>query len=122
MAGISIYDAYIPLLSGAIDSLEAILTKAEEHAKENGINVDEAYISARIHEDMLPLSFQVWMVSGMTKTAISAVAGFGADKWSAEEKLESFADLHARLKKTRELVAAATPELVNGKTNEEVDL
>lgn len=63
----SIYDASIVPVKHSLESLKAILTKAETAS-----NASE-FPDARIHPDMLPLAFQVHMITnvGPLKATIS---------------------------------------------------
>lgn len=62
----SIYDASIVPVKHSLESLKAILTKAETAS-----NASE-FPDARIHPDMLPLAFQIHMATNvnLSQTAI----------------------------------------------------
>lgn len=115
----TLYEAYFPMITKAVTSLNTILTKAEAHAKENGTNVDTEYFSASIHSDMKPLPFQVLIVASMVKAVAIPVTGVTPD-WPSEDK--TFADLLARAKLTQELLQTIKPEDVNEKADEEFEL
>lgn len=120
MAGLTLYDTYIVTYSKTLTALEQILTKAEAHAKENGKDVDADYAGASIHEDMKPLTFQVQTLSNLIKLPISSLTGAESEPWADDEK--TFADLHARIKKTRDLIDSVKPEQINGREEEVVKL
>lgn len=120
MAGLTIHNTYIVTFSKAISTLAIILQKAEAHAKENGKAVDADYAGARLIEDMLPLTFQIHQATNAAKAAIRALTGTGAETWAND--LKTFADLHARIKATQELLDAVKPEQVNGREDEVLKL
>lgn len=113
MASSSFYGNYVPILINVLDSLEAILTRAETHAKENNIDVNAEYAPARLYADMLPLTFQVQTVTNGTKSFVENVAGIKAGVWENDET--TFEQLFARINKARELIGAVKPEDVDGK-------
>lgn len=115
MAGYSLYDTFVLPGSRALESLEAIITKAEAHAKEKGIDADAQYINAAIYEDMRPLPFQVQIVTTAIKLPLSLLLGYGPE-WADDEK--TFADLHDRIKATQDFVKAVKPEDINGREAE----
>ncbi|KUI60198.1 hypothetical protein VP1G_07397 [Cytospora mali] len=120
MAGITFYNAYFPTIITALDTLEAILNSAQAHAKKNGIDVDTEYVPAKLYEDMLPLSFQIQVVSNTLKKAVFRLTGAGAEAW--EDNETTFDQLFARIKKTKELVKSVKPEDINGKEGETTDV
>lgn len=119
MASPSFYDSFVPILANSLESVESILTRAETHAKENNIDVNTEYVSARLCEDMLPLTFQVQTVSNITKSFVERVAGIKVGAW--EDNETTFEQLFARIKKTQELIKSVKPEDVNGKENTEIE-
>lgn len=56
----------------------------------------------------------------MMKVTISSITGLGREDWPAEEK--TFAELSARVQKTRDLLNQVTPEHLNGRENEVIVL
>lgn len=120
MTGLTLYDTYIGTYLKALSALDGILTKAETHAKENGKDADAEYAGARIHDDMLPLTFQIQSVSNLIKLPISSMTENGSEAWADDEK--TFADLHARIKKTQDLLNSVKPEQINGREEEVVKL
>lgn len=119
MASSSFYDTYLTMLVGMLESLEAILTKAEAHAKENNVDVNAEYAPARLFEDMRPLTFQVQAMSNSIKGFVQRVLGVEIGTWDDDET--TFEQLFARIKKTRELTSGLKPEDVNGKENLEIE-
>lgn len=124
MAGIPIYTAYVTPLIKGINSLEEILKKGDQHAKENGIDADVEYIPARLFDDMHPLPFQVLIATNMGKMAFSALTGKPVDEkdWKPLEELKSFADCYERIEKTQKLLQTLVPEEINGKADDICEL
>lgn len=118
----ALYDAYMPQALQVLDTLDAVLTKAETHAREKGLDADAEYLGARLYDDMNPLTFQVLTVSRLAKASITNLTGAAPEEWPGEESLRSFADLHARVDKTRALLKAATPDQFNGREEEQVEM
>lgn len=89
-----------------LTALTDILKKAESHAAEKGIPLDDL-INARLYEDMKPLTFQVQVASS---TALKAAA-----RATQTEPLDlpltetTFDELHARISKALEVVKAVDP-------------
>ncbi|KAJ4405301.1 hypothetical protein N0V82_010335 [Gnomoniopsis sp. IMI 355080] len=117
MTGLSFYNTYVLHWSAGLASLDAILTKAEAHAKENGIDADAKYVNASIYDDMKPLSFQVQIVAAAVKMPLDNLIG-KAPEWT--EELKTFADLHARVKSAQEYLNSVKPEAVDGREDEVV--
>lgn len=107
------------MLLSMLESLEAILTKAETHAKENNIDVNAEYVEAKLYEDMRPLTFQVQVVSNAVKGFVEKVVGIDVGTLADDET--TFEQLVARVKKTQELVKDIKPEDVNGKESKEIE-
>ena len=120
MASITVYDAYVPLLTRSLDSLEAILTKAQTHAAENGINVDTEYATARLHETMEPLTFQIQIFVKIAQNIVKVATGAIPEAWNADKI--TFEEMFARIRKSRDLLQTVSPEDVNSKAGKETDV
>ena len=112
MAGLSLYEVTVPTYIRGHLMLKVILTKAEEHAKEKGLDADAEYPGARIIDDMLPLTRQVQIASDMAKKAVVRITGEEIEAWADEEK--TMAELHARVRKTLDLLKSVDPAKING--------
>ena len=75
---ISIYDQSITAMSRALNSLAAIVAKAEAHADEHGID-PAALLNARLFPDMHAFIRQIQIASDACKRCVSALARRGAD-------------------------------------------
>ncbi|KAI3392168.1 hypothetical protein diail_6116 [Diaporthe ilicicola] len=120
MAGIPFYDGYAPTFASMLDCLEAILTRAKTHAKDNNIDVDAEYATARLYEDMRPLPFQVQTVSNIVKSYVEKVTGVNVGVW--EDNETTFEQFFARINKSRELLNGVKPEDVNGKESQSIEV
>ncbi|KAL0932642.1 uncharacterized protein CTRU02_211605 [Colletotrichum truncatum] len=119
MASVSVYDAVIPTFIKGLKTFDHILTKAEEHAKANGVDVN-TYAEARIIEDQLPLTFQVQNATKTVKTNLVRLTGVELEPSENTEK--TVADLHKRIQETLDLLSKVDAATVNAKGDDEVDL
>ena len=110
----SLYDATIPLAQNALKALTNILKLGE--AAPNGASL----LSARIHPDMLPLTFQVKMVTDTTTKLAARLTGTEPHAWEGE--IETYADCYARIAKAEEILATADKDVINKRQNELVTL
>ncbi|KAL6897211.1 hypothetical protein GGI43DRAFT_410643 [Trichoderma evansii] len=110
----SLYDATIPVAKNALKSLSNILKKGE--AAPNGASL----LAARIYEDMLPLTFQVFMVTDTSIKIAARLQGVEPHAW--EGKIETYADCYSRIAKAEEILAAADKDLINKRQTETVPL
>jgi hypothetical protein len=98
---ISIYQASVPIFSHMLGSLSGVLAKAEANAEERKID-PAVFIAARLAPDMFPLKRQVQIASDFAKGASARLAGREVPSWGDSE--ETFADLQARIAKTRDFL------------------
>lgn len=80
-----------------LKTLLSLLEKAQAHAEAAGIDPD-AYVEARLFEDMLPLSGQIQRASDSAKGAMARLTGTDAPVMADEER--TFADLRDRIART----------------------
>ncbi|EHK23717.1 uncharacterized protein TRIVIDRAFT_215870 [Trichoderma virens Gv29-8] len=106
----SLYDASVPLAKSALNSLANILKLGE--ASPNAATL----LAARIHDDMLPLVFQVKMVTDTSTKIVARLTGVEPHAWEGE--VETFADCYARIEKAQEILAAADKDVINQRQNE----
>ena len=93
----SMYEALVPPVTHMLGSYSGFLTKAENYAKEKGIDPN-SYLGARLYDDMLPLTRQVQIATDNAKGAVARLTGGEAPKF--EDNEASFDELRARLRKT----------------------
>lgn len=114
---ISMYAASVPMLKQMLQSLDAILSKAEAHAKEKKID-PSALLQARLYPDMFPLVRQVQIASDNAKGIAGRLADVDIPSFADTE--QTFDELHARIAKTLDFLNAIKPEQVNGSEEREV--
>ena len=95
---LSMHKASVLTFDRSTIALAKILTKAETWAESRKI-APEVILNARLAPDMFPLIKQVQLVSDFAKGTAARLAGMEVPSWPDEEK--TFADLQARLVKTR---------------------
>ncbi|OPB36508.1 hypothetical protein A0O28_0055870 [Trichoderma guizhouense] len=110
----SLYDASIPLAKSALKSLTNILKLGE--ASPNAATL----LAARIHPDMLPLVFQVKMVTDTSTKIVARLTGAEPHAWEGE--VETFTDCYARIAKAEEILATADKDVINKRQDELVTL
>ena len=116
---ISMYDVSVPVFSERLRALALVLTKAEANATERKID-PQVFLNARLSPDMLPLTKQVQIATDHAKGAPSRLAGREVPRYEDDEA--SFADLQARVAKTRDYLATFKPEDLEGSETRTVTL
>src|SRR5256885_6104905 len=96
---VSVYDASVGVYSRLLANLESILDKASTWAVERKID-PAALLNARLAPDMYPLTKQVQVATDMAKGTVARLAGTEPPRY--EDNEATFADLKARVAKTRE--------------------
>lgn len=114
---LSLYDASIPVFQRALRNLDAILTKAEEHAAANGIDLAEL-AAARLAPDMFPLTGQIQSASDSAKFAAARLTGTTGPSFADTET--TFGELHARIAKTLDYLASVDPAGFEGAETREI--
>ncbi|MBC3916876.1 DUF1993 domain-containing protein [Undibacterium sp. CY18W] len=99
---ISMYAASVPVINQMLDSLSDVLKKAEDHATAKNIPA-ENYLQARLFPDMLALVRQVQIAADFAKGVTGRLAQ--AELPAYEDTETSFADLQARIAKTKAFIA-----------------
>ncbi|MGY5800901.1 DUF1993 domain-containing protein [Rhizobium sp. LEGMi12c] len=115
----SMYSFSVPVFQRGLQNLSVYLDKIEAHAAEKGVAAEEL-ISARLIDDMLPLSGQYQRASDTAKLTISRLAGIDAPRF--EDTETTVADLRERLKKTHDFLATVTPATMEGSDVREVTI
>ncbi len=111
------YTASVPLFKQTLNSLSAILNKAEAHALANKID-PEALLQARLFPDMFPLYRQVVIATEFAKGCASRIAGIEVVKYEGNDM--GFAGLQARIAATLAVVQSVTPEQINGSEDRDI--
>ena len=116
---ISMYDVSVPVFSERLRALALVLTKAEANAAERKIDL-QVFLVARLAPDMLNLIQQVQMATDFAKGASSRIAGREVPRY--EDNEANFAELHARITKTRDYLATFKPAEFEGAEERTVTL
>src|SRR5579862_1111354 len=116
---ISMYRASVPLFVQVLNSLSAIIDKAEAHCEARKID-PAVLIGYRLAPDMYPLSRQLQIVSDMTRGAAARLAGTEPPSWPDTET--TFAELKARLAKTLDFVQGFRPDQIDGSDERQVTI
>jgi hypothetical protein len=113
------YQASIPAFVKMLNTLSALLDKAEAYAAERKIDPD-VLLNWRLAPDMFPLTRQIQLASDFAKGAAARLAGKEVPKYADEEK--TFAELKARIAKTLKFVQSAAPKDIDGSETRDVTL
>ena len=116
---ISMYDVSVPVFSERLRALAIVLTKAEANATERKID-PQVFLTARLAPDMLTFTKQVQIATDHAKGASSRLAGREVPRYEDDEA--SFAELQARVAKTRDYLASFTREELEGSEERTVTL
>jgi hypothetical protein len=116
---ISMYRASVPVFRQMLDSLAAVLAKAEAHAAARKIEAD-ALLQARLFPDMFPLVRQVQIACDFAKSVSARLAGVEPPSHPDEER--SFAELQARIAATRSFIDGLDAATFEGSETREVVL
>ncbi len=108
---ITIYDQSVARMSHMLGNLDGIVSKAEAYAAEHDIEAS-ALLRARLFPNMRDFIFQVQVVTDMAKSCAARLAGAEVPKWADDE--ETFADVHARIRKAQDFIAQFKPEQYEG--------
>ncbi|WP_423709683.1 DUF1993 domain-containing protein [Undibacterium sp. WLX3042] len=100
---ISMYTASVPVFTQMLDSLSDVLKKAEEHAIAKNI-APEVFLQARLFPDMFALIRQVQIAADFAKSVAGRLAE--TDLPVYEDNEQTFADLQARIAKTKAFITS----------------
>jgi uncharacterized protein len=103
---LSMYQASVPAFLQLLNSLSAILDKAEVYSAQRKIE-PMVLLNYRLAPDMFPLSRQVQIAADHAKGCCARLAGREVPKYPDDEA--SFADLRARIARTVAFVQSFEP-------------
>ena len=109
---ISLYTASVPVFKQFLNSLDAVLAKAEEHATAKNIDPN-VFLQARLFPDMFPLYRQVQIAANFASSVPARLAGIEVPPYETNE--ETFTSLHALIRSTLEFIEKFTPTQIDGK-------
>lgn len=108
---LSMYQASVPPLLQLLNSLSAILDKAQSHCTAR--KIDPAVIlTDRLYPDMFAFTRQVQIATDHAKGMVARLAGADVPVFADDEK--SFDDLKRRLAKTIDFVSGFTAAQIDG--------
>lgn len=113
------YQASVPVFTNMLGALSHVLSKAEANLAERKID-PAVVLAARLAPDMLPFKTQVQIASDHAKGAPSRLAGRDAPRF--EDVEQSFADLQARIAKTKEYLATFAAGDIDGSEDKPIQL
>lgn len=116
---VSIQHVAVTSITRGLKTLSALLDKAKVHAEAAGTDPN-AYVQARLFEDMLPLAGQIQRASDTAKGATARLAGVEAPSFADEET--TFADLQARVAKTLAFVEGVPASAFDGAESREIEV
>jgi hypothetical protein len=114
---VSMFKLSVPVFIRGLNVLAALLDKAESHAVEKKISLDDLF-NARLAPDMLPLSAQIQRVSDTSKNTIGRLTGVAPPSFPDEET--TFAELRERIAKTIAFLETVKPSDLEGSENREI--
>lgn len=108
---ISLYAASLPVFKQMLNGMDAVLSKAEEHATSRKIDPN-ALLQARLFPDMFPLIRQVQVATDFARGVSARLAGAEVPKF--DDNQQTFADLHELISKTLAFIDGFTPAQIDG--------
>ena len=99
--------------------LKSALNQAEAFCTERKID-PSVLVNARLFPDMAPLKGQVQLASDHAKGALYRTAGL--ENPSIADTEATFAELHARIDKTVDLISAVSADKMDGRENADVEI
>ena len=113
------YQTSVPVFKQLLNSLSAILTKAEAYATVKKFE-PTVLLNARLYPDMFPLIRQVQVAADFAKSVSARLAGVEVPAY--EDNEQTFADLQARISKTLAFIESLTPAQFEGSETREIVL
>lgn len=101
------YTMSVPVFKQLLNSLSAILTKAEVLATEKKFE-PTVLLDARLFPDMFPLIRQVQIATDFAKSVSARLAGVDVPAYDDNE--HSFTELQGRIGKTLSFIEGLTPD------------
>lgn len=126
MAKTDFYTATAAPLMKALGAFSKILDKAAAHAVSKATTrrpasyFEDSLLQSRLIFDQFSLLMQVQRVSDNAKNGIARIAGIEAPPFEDNEK--TFAELKARIEKTRDFLQTVKPEQIIGREDAQVTL
>lgn len=116
---VSMYKLSVPVFIRGLNILASLLDKAESHAAERKIPLDDLF-NARLAPDMLALSGQIQRVSDTSKNTIGRLSDIAVPSFPDEEK--TFPELRERIAKTIAFLETVKPSDLEKSDEREVNI
>lgn len=116
---LGMYQASVPAFVKMLNTLAAILDKAEAYAAARKID-PEVLLNWRLAPDMFPLLKQIQLTSDFAKGTTARLVGAEVPKYADEEK--TFAELKARIAKTVKFVEGFAAKDIDGSEDRDITL
>jgi hypothetical protein len=116
---ITLHQVSIPLLTRGLQTLSALLDRAEQHADEHKLE-HGGLLAARLFDDMYPLSAQIQRASDTAKATASRLSGVAAPNFPDDET--SFDELQARINKTIVFLEGIPADAIDGQEERKVKM
>ena len=113
------YTSSVPVFKQLLNSLSALLTKAEAHAIEKKFE-PKVLLDARLYPDMFPLSRQVQIATDFAMSVSARLTGVEVPAYDANE--QSFAELQTRISKALTFIDSLIPSQFEGSETSEIVL
>jgi uncharacterized protein len=114
---LSMYQASVPAFLQMLNSLAAVLGKAEAYATERKID-PAVLLGYRLAPDMFPLIRQIRIAADFPKTCCARLAGAEIPSYADNET--TFAELKARIARTVQFVQGFRSEAIDGSEEREI--
>ncbi|KAI1073635.1 hypothetical protein F5B20DRAFT_566292 [Whalleya microplaca] len=115
----SLHDISIATLTKILGAEAELLKKAETFAKEKGQPISD-FLTARIHEDMFPLTIQISITAMTARKAAGRLTGTELPEVADLTKERTLEECQSLIAETVALLAAIKPESINGTESEVV--
>jgi hypothetical protein len=113
------YTTSVPVFKQLLNSLSAIMTKAEALATEKKFEPN-ALLDARLFPDMFPLIRQVQIATDFAMSVSARLAGVEVPAYDGNE--QTFTELQERIGKALSFIESLTPDQFEGSETREIVL
>lgn len=117
MSSYTLADATLPHASAAVKVFSHLLDKAEQSTSPT----PDALLATRLHETMLPLSFQFHFGLDLIVKLVARLEGVEPKDLGSFDSLKTVADARARIETAAAVVAAADTAKIASRTEEIVE-
>jgi len=114
---LTMHQISIPVFIRALNNLSTLLDKAVAHAEENKLDPD-TLLTARLFEDMYPLTGQIQRASDAAKFGAARLSAIQPPSFADEET--TFPQLQERIAKTIAFLDTVTPAQLDGSAEREI--